>query len=119
MKLKPINSFESRSGIKPIFDTGDIITNGDDILLVLNITSSQTFTSTGNTSSVEYIVYGISRLLDYHKTNKEYTLIKKGDKKLQLFISNEFALPDNIIDISLGVASYPSWFENKYTKLVK
>lgn len=32
---------------------------------------------------------------------------------------NSFESRSGIIDISLGVASYPSWFENKYTKLVK
>lgn len=105
--LKPINSFKIRTGIHTKFDTGDIITDGKESVIITNITS----TSDG----VYYLgldnEYNRKRI-EYKKCNTEFELIKKGDEKLQYLIANDMF--SSIYDVAIGKEPYPTWFEKEW-----
>lgn len=114
--MKAINSFEKRSGVRPKFDMGDIISDGNTNIIVLNITSTRdgafylTKNIIGNSSSLKY---------EYFDTNNYFKLVKKGTEKLQYYISNDGSLDPNIYKIAYGVNEYPEWFEKEYNSLKK
>jgi hypothetical protein len=123
-KLKPINSFEVRSrsygyDVTPKFDTGDIITNGDGNNMIISNITSCSDSNTYYTVMYQHQVGKSPRLMEYHKTSKEYELLKKSNTKLQYYISNEGELYPDLYDIAMGNAEYPIWFEKAYNKLIK
>jgi len=112
--LKPINSFESRSGVKPHFDQGDVVTDGENMTLVLNITTS-------SDGKAYYLVIprgGLNDKLEYHLFNKTHTLVKKGDEKTKIAISNQEHLnfnDEDCIKAALGEITWSKWFEKEYS----
>jgi hypothetical protein len=113
LDLKPINSFEARSGIKPKFDQGDLITNGVDNYLVSNITSASDGKAYYILIKPDELRTSISGEYEYQKVSKEWNLIKKGDRKLQTFLSSDPYDPDKWA-IASGLKPYPTWFEKRY-----
>ena len=129
--LKPYHDFESRSGVKPNFDKGDIVTNGVDNILIVNINSA----SDGNVyysvispkSSVcpeTKISYnGLNPSVEYHRFNRNHKLVKKGDLKTKYALSNDCHLPiegvvssEDIIDMAFGNKPWHTFFERNWSK---
>lgn len=114
--LKQITTFEIRSGIKPKFDKGDLVTNDKEILLIRDITSTQ---------DDAYYIYNSKEsggIKEYHSFNKEYRLLKSPNIKFLLYISNGgiFDISDfNVFEIANGKCDYPIWFEKEYNSYLK
>lgn len=115
MKLKPILDFETRSGIKPVFDMGDVIQNDFEKVMIRNITSSN--------NGVLYLgiklgVEDANWIKEYHSVNKEFQLIRKGNEKVKYYFSNGGCFDVDLFDENFNI-NYPSWFEKEYKKLLK
>ena len=114
--LKQITTFETRSGVKPKFDKGDLVTNDKDILLIRDITSMQ--------DGVYYIYNsnGPCGIKEYHTFNNEYHLLKSPDIKFLLYISNDGMVDTEnfkTFEIAIGNCEYPIWFEKEYNSYLK
>jgi hypothetical protein len=126
--IKPYIDFEKRSGIKPKFDKGDVVTNGINKILIFDINSTSDgayYTVIASGSSVcpetglRYI--GINSCLEYHTFNRNHSLIKKGDIKTKYALSNGCHIPiegvycnDDIIEMALGNIPWHEYFENDW-----
>jgi hypothetical protein len=107
--LKQITTFEIRSGVKPKFDKGDLVTNDKEILLIRDITSTQ---------DDAYYIYNSKESGGI----KEYRLLKSPNIKFLLYISNGgiFDIYDfNVFEIANGKCDYPIWFEKEYNSYLK
>lgn len=118
--IKPYHTFETRSGVKPHFDKGDVVTDGEKMLVILNINSA-------SDGKVYYSVingpFGLHPDNEYFCFNEKHTLIKKGDLKTKYALSNDCHLPiegvyssEDIIQMALGNKPWHDFFEKAWTK---
>jgi hypothetical protein len=129
--LKPYHTFEIRSGVKPMFDKGDVVTNGVHNILVTDITSASdnkayySVISPENTICHNTLVkyQTISLATEYHTFNKNFILFKKGDLKTKYALCNgcNFGIEnvissDDIIKMALGEKSWHPFFEESWLK---
>jgi len=112
--LKKSQSFLNRTGIKSHFDSGDVITNNETILIVMNVI----------VMSDNKMYYKLCNITGYHITkpyieiNNEYKLLKEHDDKIQSYISNDgYNNGDDVWNILINNGNYPKYFEKEYNKI--
>ena len=117
--LRPYSTFEIRSGIKPKFDKGDVVTDGEKMLVIKDINSA----SDGAYYSIINGPFGLHPDLEYQTFNKNHTLVKKGDLKTKYALSNDCNLPiqgvystEDIIQMALGNRPWHDFFEKDWAK---
>lgn len=129
--IKPYSDFETRSGIKPKFDKGDVVSNGTDNILVTDITSASDgkayYRAVSKYSSIcpetGFKYRGINPSLEYHTFNRNHELVKKGDLKTKYALSNGCGIPmkdvysdEDIIEMALGNKPWHKYFEEDWKK---
>ena len=93
--LKPINSFYARSGIHPKYDMGDLLTDKDNnLIVIINLVSM-------SDNNLYYSIQNEKGKCNklYKEINDNFTLLKKGDEKIQYYISNEGGYNGDLVGI--------------------
>ncbi len=118
--LKPYSNFEVRSGIKPKFDRGDVVTDGQNLKFIKEILSDRdgVYYSVGN--------IGIRPENEYHLFNRNHELVKKADLKTKYALSNGCHIlisddPDidvngEFVKMAMGQKPWPIFFEREWEK---